>query len=164
MSDNINFGTQTQIQIITCPTNSYNNGPFVAVFQVELGAVAESKELKLNDLRVLLFMMASVDSSNCIITSVEMISRRLDCATQSVYRALRKLEKMHILCHQKTIDRGINKYELTLNMINPRLAYHGNTRKLMKQCLPLITKEDGKTPLISGEIKAVIPEFLEKGE
>lgn len=160
MSDNINYGTQTQIQIITCPTNSYNNGPFVAVFQVELGAVAESKELKLNDFRVLLFMMASVDSSNCIITSVEMISRRLDCAPQSVYRALRKLEKMHILCHHRTIDRGINKYEL-LNMINPRLAYHGNTRKLMKQCLPLITKEDGKTPLIGGEIKGVIPDFID---
>lgn len=161
MSDNINFGTQTQIQIITCPTNTYNNGPFVAVFQVELGAVAMSKELKLNDHRVLELMISCVDNTNCIITSVDNISHQLDCAPQSVYRALRKLERMHILCHHKTIDRGIHKYELNLSMINPRLAYHGNTRKLVKQCLPLITKGDGKTPLISGEVPGVIPDFVD---
>lgn len=162
MSENINYGTQ--IQIITCPTNNYNNGPFVAVFQLELGAVAESKELKLNDLRVLLYMMACVDSTNCIITSVDIMSQRLDCARQSVYRALRKLEKMHLLCHHQTIDRGLHKYELSLSMINPRLAYHGNTRKLVKEVLPLITKEDGKTSLIGGQIKAVIPDFLNENE
>ena len=160
MSDNFNFGTQTQIQIITCPTNNYNNGSFMAVFQVELGGLARSKELKLNDHRVLEFLVSCVDNYNCIVTSVDSISRELDCAPQSVYRALHKLEKMHILCHHKTIDRGIHKYELNLSMINPRLAYHGNTRKLEKKILPLITKEDGITPLIPGEIAGVIPDFM----
>lgn len=158
---NNNYGTQiAQIQIITGHQSNYENGHFLAVFQLELAALAEGTDLKLTDYRILLMMMAYVDNYNCISISTKGIAARLGCAISTVYRTLQKLESMKIICLKSdTIDRDIRKYELSQRLINPRLAYHGNTKHLRKNRLPLLTKPDGVTPLLE-QILEPSPNYL----
>lgn len=162
---NNNYGTQiAQIQIFTGPQKNYENGPFLAVFQLELAALAESSDLKLNDFRILLLMMANVDNNNCITISTKGIAAKLVCAISTVYRTLQKLENMKIICLKSdTIDRDIRKYELSQRLINPRLAYHGNTKRLRKNRLPLLTKPDGVTPLLEQALEPT-PNYLKPNE
>ena len=145
-----NYGTQiAQIKIVTGRQSRYENGFFLAVFQRELAALVQDTELKLNDYRILLLMMAYVDNNNCITISIKEITTCLGCASSTVYRTLRKLQKMRVIClKSSTIDRDIRKYELSQRLINPRLAYHGNTLELLKDNLPFLYRADGLTPLL----------------
>ena len=159
---NNNFGTQiAQIQIVTSRCSSYENGTFLTVFQRELAALVETKEMKLNDYRILLLMMANVDNNNCITISIKGITSILDCNISSVYRTLQKLERMRIICLKgSTIDRDFRKYELSQRLINPRLAYFGNTLELRKHNLPYLTHSDGVTPLLE-QWHEPHPDFLD---
>ena len=152
MSKNINtnYGIQiAQIQIVTGRQNKYENGYYMAVFQRELAALVQDTDLKLNDYRILLLMMAYVDNNNCITISVKEITACLGCVKSTVYRTLQKLERMRIIClRSSTIDKDFRKYELSQRLINPRLAYYGNTQQLRKHNLPFILKADGVTPLL----------------
>ncbi|MBQ6254713.1 MAG: hypothetical protein IJK05_08725 [Bacteroidales bacterium] len=93
-----NYGTQiAQIKIVTGRQSRYENGFFLAVFQRELAALVQDTELKLNDYRILLLMMAYVDNNNCITISIKEITTCLGCAPSTVYRTLRKLQKMRVI-------------------------------------------------------------------
>ena len=143
MSSTINIA---QVNILLDPTrSSYTNGMFIPVFQGALGEIAKLN-LKGDTLRVLLLILANIDEKNNICLSLKDIAEDLKCSLSSVYRAIRELETMQIICHKG--DRHGKRYELSSKLVNPRLAYRGNTRYLRKESLPLLLTPDGQKPLL----------------
>lgn len=128
----------------------YHNGPFIPVFQDALRALASIELTGVNS-RVLLYILGSVDEKNCISVDVSDIAESLKCSRQSVYNSLRTLEKMQIICHRGS-SHG-KEYELESKIVNPRLAYKGNTRKINCSAVPLLLEPETLTPIL-GDIIA----------
>ena len=123
------------------------NGFYVLVFQSELDALIQNRDVTLSDLRVLFYLIAHVDNSNCITVTVKDISIELHLSHVSVYRALATLINMQLICERADRRNG-RKYELTTKLVNPRLAFWGTSTKLNKNATPPILAPDGLTPLL----------------
>ena len=148
-----------QVNIVLDPSQGvYQNGMFIPVFQDALMEVAKLTTLKGATLRVLLYILSCVDEKNNINVTMAEISSELGCSYSSVNRAITVLEDMNIICRHKGDRRG-RKFELTTKLVNPRLAYRGNTRYLRKEGLPLLLKPDGDTPLIPEVVAIPALEF-----
>lgn len=151
---NVTNIAQVNIVLDTSPYG-YHNGDFIPVFQDALYEVAKLPTLNGQTIRVLLLILSCVDDKNSINLTITEIANELGCSYSSVYRAIRDLETMNIICHKG--DRRGRKYELTSKLVNPRLAYRGNTRKLKKDHLPILFQTDGITPLLPDSV--VVPDI-----
>lgn len=150
--------TQVIVSVAKEATRGYDNGTFIPVFQDALGAIARDTKLTGMTLRVLCFLLSRVQPNNRIYINRTEIAEILCCDISSVSRAINTLIKMNIICSDGS-DTTQHHYTMSPNIINPRLAYHGNTRKLKKNTLPVLLSSDGNHPLIQGARE--IPEFLD---
>lgn len=126
-----------------------NNGYYTLVFQEELDAIVRNEKVSGSTFRVLGFLIAHVDNKNFITVSSKELAGALHYSPPTIYRALDSLIKMQLIC--KAPGRGGNRYELTSKLLNPRLAYYGNSQKLIKAGAPIIMCPDGNTPLIPNQ-------------
>lgn len=147
MKTQINL-TQINISVSDSRGKGYENGTFVAVFQDAILAISRQKAISGNVVKVLLFILSLVDANNHVIINKKEIAEALDCDASTVYKSIKVLEKMRII----GADANSRGFTVAMNVINPRLAYHGNTRHLRKTYLPELLAPDGKTPLIPGTI------------
>lgn len=144
-----------EINIVIAERGIHNNGDFIPVFTREYEAILSNDKMTDKTARILGILICNVDNNNRITTSIQEIAEELKCNNSTVYRALKTLEEMQIIC--RSGDRHGGKYELSTKLMNPRLAFYGNTRKLIKDKLPLLMRPDGKTPLLP-EV-CMIPDF-----
>lgn len=120
----------------------YGNGDFIACFCDALLGIAKCKDFHANTLRVLLFMLGSMTKKPYLGLSFIDIKEGLGMADTSLRRAIEILVNSHILC--STSEGHANIYRLSEAIINPRVAIHGNTKKLNKKGMPkLLRPNDG---------------------
>ena len=128
-----------------------HNGYYTLVFQRELDAIMRDKLMVDSQKIILMFLVAHVDNRNTIMIGVKEISDALGYSLVTVYRALDALIKMRLICRLGG-RQGSRKYELTSKLLNPRLAFYGNSQKLIKSEVPTILCPDGKTPILPEDI------------
>ena len=127
----------------------YTNGDFIPMFIDVLQGIAKDDKMKPTTLRVLLYILTIVDKNNYVHIDITDISEQIGLGKTSVYKAIGYLITMNVLCHDpnhKTRIKG--KFKLNLYVLNPRVAYRGNTRKINKYLAPAILSSDGETPLL----------------
>lgn len=151
-----------QLNIIIREKGLYNNGDFIPVFTKEYEAILTNAPISDKTIRILGVLICNVDNNNRITSSAQEIAKKLNCNKSTVYRALNTLERMHIICHNG--DKRGGKYELSTKLMNPRLAFYGNTRRLVKEQLPLILSSDGETPLLPDVCRIPALDFDEDAE
>lgn len=141
----------SQVNIfVSAQRHSYqDNGYFTLVFQRELDAILRNRNLTQGDKIVLIFLVAHVDNRNYITVSTSEVADALGYSKVTVYRALKKLIKMNLICRHANQPNG-KQYVLTTKLLNPRFAYYGSANKLLKNETPVIMNPDGATPLLPG--------------
>lgn len=128
-----------------------DHGQYVLVFQEALKAVATNTEVLPGTLRVLLYVLAIVESDNCFAVEVRDIAANTGYSIDTVERALKQLIQMCIICKKAgTRERSI--YELSNKMLNPRMGLRKDTRKIRMDDLPELRAPDAVTPLIAAPI------------
>ena len=131
----------------------YSNGDFIPLFVDVLQAIALDVGIGPTTLRVFLYILTIVDRNNYVHIDAQEISSLLNIGKTSVYKAINQLIAMNVLCqdssqelHQRSKKWG--KFRLNLYVMNPRVGYRGNTRKINKHLAPAIMHPDGQTPLL----------------
>lgn len=147
---------QININAIVLDSGSYHNGHFIPVFQDAIIAIACDSSVKSGTLRVLFYILGKVDEHNNICLEVADIVNSLATSDDTVYRAIKQLTDMQVIC-RKAGARARSLYTLSDKILNPRVAYKGNTRKLKKDSLPLLLTPDGEHPLIPSDFPS--PDF-----
>lgn len=133
-------------QLIINGNTNYKNGDFIPVFLEELYWLAISMDPI--TLQVLIYLLSKIDKFNQVIVDVYDIMYDLKIGKTKAYDAVAKLKNMRILCRT---DETKRKYKIKLYIINPCLAYHGNTRKINKKLAPQLMGPNGKVPLIPND-------------
>lgn len=139
---------QINIQnIVYTDRSSYNNGHFIPVFQDAIRAIACNPDVKPGTLRILDYILGTVDENNCFYEELSDIANNLGCSEDTVERAIKQLVSMHVIC-KKEGARDRSLYELSDKILNPRFAFKGNTRKLRKDAMPILLDPGAVVPLI----------------
>ena len=162
MSDKNVINNIAQINIVVADKGLYNNGDFIPVFTQEYEAILSNEKITDKTARILGILICNVDSNNRITTSIRDVAKELKCNESTVYRALKILERMQIICHSG--NKHGRKYELSTKLMNPRLAFYGNTRRLVKEQLPLLMTPDGETPLLPNVCMIPAVDFLNEAK
>lgn len=143
--------------------NGYYNGRFIPVFQDALLAIVCNENVKPGTIRVMNYLMSVVDEKNCITESVQTIANHLHISDDTVRRALSQLIQMQVLCRKSDTGDRCDVYALSDKLMNPRLAYKGNTRLLNKDFLPPLlspmSTATNNVPLIVGDKILPSPDF-----
>ena len=139
---------QINIQnVVYADRSSYNNGHFIPVFQDAIRAIACNQSVKPGTRRVLDYILGTVDENNCFYEELVDIANNLGCSEDTVERAIKQLISMHVIC-KKEGARDRSLYELSDKILNPRIAFKGNTRKLRKNDMPILLAPGTSAPLI----------------
>ncbi len=133
-------------QIIVNNTSIYKNGDFIPVFLEELYWLA--RRLNPLTLKVLIYLLSKIDKHNQVNVDVAELKDSLGIGSTTAYEAIADLKKMRILCRAGETTK---KYKIKLFVINPSLAFHGNTRKINKKLAPKLMDPTGKEPLIPND-------------
>jgi len=133
--------------IVVDDQSGYHNGAFIPVFQDAILAIARNDAIKSGTLRVLCFILGTVDEKNRFVVEIKDIALYLKISDDTVSRAIKQLIEMNIICRVEGA-RDRSRYVLSDKILNPRVAYKGNTRKLNKDNLPILLVPGGKNPLI----------------
>ena len=127
----------------------YSNGEFIPMFIDVLQGLAKDSNMKPTTLRVLLFILTIVDKNNYVHIDINDITEQIGLGKTSVYKAIGSLITMNVLCHDPNRRSKMKgKVKLNLYVLNPRVGYRGNTRKINKNLAPVIMNTDGETPLL----------------
>lgn len=127
----------------------YSNGEFIPIFVDVLKGLAKDCSIKPTTLRVLLFVLTIVDKNNYVHININEIAENMRLGKTSVYNAIGSLITMNILCDDTNHRSKVKgKFKLNIYVLNPRVGYRGNTRKINKNLAPAIMTGDGKTPLL----------------
>lgn len=147
---NVVFANLAQINIqnvVYSDRSSYNNGRFIPVFQDAIRAIACNPSVKPGTRRVLDYIIGTVDENNCFYEELADIAINLGCSEDTVERAIKQLISMQVIC-KKEGARDRSLYELSDKILNPRIAFKGNTRKLRKEDMPILLEPGTSAPLI----------------
>ena len=125
---------------------NYKNGNFIPLFIDTLFWLVTSSHVSNPALRVLLYLLSQIDKHNQVTVDVNELVGNLNMKRRTIYNAIRDLKGMRILC--KTSNNDNRKYQIKLYIINPRLAFYGNTRKINRRLAPEIRVPNGDEPLI----------------
>lgn len=127
----------------------YSNGEFIPMFIDVLLGLAKDSSIKPTTLRVLLFVLTIVDKNNYVRININEIAEEMGFGKTSVYNAIGSLITMNILCNDTNHRSKVKgKFKLNLYVLNPRVGYRGNTRKINKHLAPAVMQPDGLTPLL----------------
>lgn len=120
----------------------YGNGDFVAAFCEPLGMIAQCSEFHGSDLRLLLYLMSKLTRQLCFSSvTFQEIQTNLHMSESTARRTVKNLIRCNILC--QSTDAG-KLYRLSDKLINPRVAVHGNTKKVNKKDMPILYAPDGE--------------------
>lgn len=125
---------------------------FVTLFSDDLNDLLTSGDLKFDDWRVLLYLIANLQKNNIAITNLDIISDNIGIDRTRVSRSLTRLKKRQIVVEMKlshTRGSGPVTSVLQITLVNPNLCFNGTTKKYKEEILkyPKLTHEDGKTLL-----------------
>lgn len=131
----------------------FNNGGFITIFQQSLLNIIKFGNLTKNEMKLLLFLMASCKLDNSISVDLDILTNELNIAKPNVSAALKGLVQRNIVIRKDgyRYDCSPLPMELRINydQINYRLAYNGSTKAFNRnksKHLP-ITETDGTTLL-----------------
>lgn len=132
---------------------NYANGDFIPLFLDVLQAIALNVSVNPTTLRVFLYILTTVDRNNYVRIDAQEIVYLLNIGKTSVYKAINQLIAMNVLCQESNQElhkrfKKWRKFRLNLYVMNPRVGYRGNTRKINKHLAPAVMQPDGLTPLL----------------
>lgn len=136
----------------------YGNGEFVAVFSEAAKAIAACSDFHEGALRVCLYLLGHV-SKHQVFEKVTLkdIEKKLSMSESTARRAVQSLMSANVIC--RCSDGGTSLYALSDKLFNPRVAVHGNTKKLNKKDMPLLLSPSG-VPLLGSKGFAPSLEFM----
>ena len=156
---------QTQTVVITSPVMEgyvdmkvpqkyhFNNGGFITIFQQALMNIIKFANLTKNEMKLLIYLMASCKIDNSVCVDLDILTNELGIAKPNVSTALKGLVQRNIVIRKDgyRYDFSPLPMELRINydQINYNLAYNGSTKTFRKnktKHLP-ITERDGMTLL-----------------
>ena len=143
----IHYNDETCIQ-----ASGYNNGRFIPSFRDAHLALAKSSDLAASDFKVIHYILSIVDENNAFRFDPQEAANLLSLDVKTVKRSIKKLAAMQFICIDKNNKR---RYLLGEYLLNPRVGFVGNTRKINKENLPNLISRDG-TPMIPEAIISTV--------
>ena len=137
-------------KIVVNSNSNYKNGDFIPIFLQELYWL--SRRLNPTTLQVLIYLISKIDKHNQVVVDIPDIMDELGIGSTKAYDAVRDLKTMRVLCRT---DETKRRYKIKLYIINPILAYRGNTRKINKKLAPALMCPGGQEPLIPLDFESI---------
>lgn len=135
-NDTVQITEVTRVTSITIRTSAnarHKNGHFSPVFQAASTEIALSDNLTGTDYKLMFYILGSIDERNrCVLTS-STIAKRIKRTPQAIKKSINKLIDMKILCVD---SEAPNAYKINDYLLNPRIAYKGNTKLLDMSGIP----------------------------
>lgn len=131
----------------------YNFGrDFVTLFCDDLNNLLLNGELKFDEWKVLLYLIANLQKNNLAITNLDIISENIGIDRTRVSRSLTGLKRRHIIVEMKmshTKGSGPVTSVFQITLVNPNLCFNGQTKNYKAEIVryPKLTKKDGDTLL-----------------
>lgn len=136
-----------RIRLIDHAPKAYENGRFVPIFQDAAAAIAIAENLTGVDLKLLFYILSVLDESNGFTIIAAKVAELLLTTRQSINRSVKKLIAMKIICADE--DNSKHSFKLGEYLLNPRIAYWGDTRTIDKTKLPIpVNNETGEILLL----------------
>lgn len=137
---------------ITVPDRAKFKRDFVTVFSDDLNDLLKNGELKFDDWKVLLWLIANLEKNNMIITNLDEVAEGINIDRIRVSRSLNKLKKRNVVVEMKLTHAkgsGARASVWAVQIVNPYLCYNGQTMNYTAEVVkyPRLTKEDGTTLL-----------------
>lgn len=136
-----------RIRTIDHAPKAYGNGRYSPLFHAAAAGLAQCKDLKEVDLKVLLHCISILDEKNHFTISSTKVADKLHFSRQAISKSVRKLVAMRIFCADA--DCAKNSYSLDEFILNARIACWGDTRIIDLQSLPLPCNHETGELLIS---------------
>lgn len=137
---------------VTIPDRARFKRDFVTVFSEDLNDLLKNGDLKFDDWRVLLWLIANLERNNMIIGTLDEIAEELKIHRTRVSSALMRLKKRNVVVEMKlnhAKGSGPRAAVWQVQIVNPYICYNGQTMKytaeIVKYTRP--TKADGITLL-----------------
>lgn len=130
----------------------YFGREFVTLFSEDLNDLLQSGDLKFDDWKVLLYLIANLQKNNIAITNLDIIANNIRIDRTRVSRSLTRLKIRNIVVEMKmSHSRGSGPVTsiFQISMVNPNLCFNGQTKNYKKEIVhyPKLTQQDGKTLL-----------------
>ena len=130
----------------------YFGREFVTLFSEDLNDLLQSGDLKFDDWKVLLYLIANLQKNNIAITNLDRIANSVKIDRTRVSRSLTRLKTRNIVVEMKmSHSRGSGPVTsvFQISMVNPNLCFNGQTKNYKKEIIhyPKLTQQDGKTLL-----------------
>lgn len=136
-----------QIRIIINDGRKRNvNGTFVPFFQDAALSISRCTDLTGTDLQLIYYILGTLDEKNACSLPSTQVAEQIGKTRQAVRKSIKHLIDLKYLCVDE--DRP-HSYLASEYLLNPRIAYKGNTKDLVKTNLPLPITSKG-LPLIPG--------------
>lgn len=123
------------------------NGTFVPFFQDAAISISGCPDLTGTDLQLIFYILGTLDENNVCSLPSSMVAERIGRTRQAVRKSIKKLIDQKYLCVD---EHHPNSYLVGEFLLNPRIAYRGNTRELDKSQLPQPIMRNGLPLLIGG--------------
>lgn len=125
---------------------------FVTIFTDDLNDLLYNGDLKLDEWRVLLYLIANLQKNNIAVTNLDIISQGIQIDRTRVSRSLTGLKKRNIIVEMKmSHSRGSGPVTsvFQISLVNPNLCFNGQIKDYQVQFIsyPKLTKKDGVTLL-----------------
>ena len=132
----------------------YFGRDFVTIFTDDLNNLLSNGELKFDEWKVLLYLIANLQKNNMAITNLDIISQNVGIDRTRVSRSLTGLKRRNIIVEMKmTHSKGSGPVTsiFQISLVNPNLCFNGQTKNYKKEVVtyPKLTKQDGQTLLNS---------------
>lgn len=155
-----NITNIVNILVLTDEKRIYENGEFIPVFQKPLRALVCRRDVSAEVIRVFGYILTLVDSHNLVHFRVSDMVADLGLSKSMVYKAIHTLEEMNIICLvNNSVEKRVSisgDFVARNKMINPRMAYRGNTKHLSLRDVPLLlapkNNADAQKPLLPYDI------------
>lgn len=137
---------------ITVPDKAKFKREFVTLFVEDLEDLLVRGDLKFDDWKVLLWLVANLEKNNMIISTLDIISNGLGIDRMRVSRSLNRLKRRNVVVEMKLSQSkgsGPRASVWQVQIVNPYLCYNGQTMQYHTEIVkyPRLTKEDGETLL-----------------
>lgn len=135
-----------RISFIDHTPKAYENGRFVPIFQDAAAAIAMAENLTGVDLKLMFLIISTLDERNSFKIIPTKVAERLNVTRQAISKSVKKLIDMKIICAD---ENDPNNYKLGEYVLNPRIAFWGDTRSIDKTKLPIpVNNETGEILLL----------------
>jgi len=130
----------------------YFGREFVTIFTDDLNDLLSNGDLKFDEWKVLLYLIANLQKNNMAITNLDIISQNVGIDRTRVSRSLTGLKRRNVIVEMKmTHSKGSGPVTsiFQISLVNPNLCFNGQTKNYKREIVayPKLTKIDKETLL-----------------